>query len=157
MSRTTSSTLKTAVFAQRTSEVFLFFLTMSHADITTIRVVNNYSDVSSGGNIYTGYPFTVSMPDEKEGALPRIKLTIDNVDRMLVDEIRSLSGSPDISLFLALGDSPDTVEWGPCSFKLRNVRYTSFTIQGDLKLPDIMNEAYPGRSLTSKNAPGLYQ
>lgn len=157
MSRTTSSSLKAAASAQETSEVFLILLEISHADITTLRFVNNYTDIiGPGAETYIGFPFDIIIPSDDEQALSQIKLTIDNVDRSIMDEIRSLTSAPDISVSVILASDPTTIEAGPFEMKLRNVDYNASTISGNLQSDDILNEPWPGVSYVPANFPGLW-
>ena len=156
MPRTTSATLRAAVLSQYTGEVFHALLVISHADITTLRFVANTENVTSNGNVYTAYPFDIRLPQEREDQPPQVPLIIDNVDRAIVDEIRTLSGPPDITLSMVLASDPDTVEYGPVAAKLRNVDWNMGTITGDLQVEDFLNEGYPAYAFTPQTAPGLF-
>jgi len=157
MARSTSATFRSAVNAEETSEVFLILLEMTHADITTIRLVNNYTDVvGPGANTYIAFPFQITIPSDDDEALSRVQLTIDNVDRYLMDEIRAITSAPDISISVVLASSPTVIEAGPFETKLRNVDYDESRITGDLQAEDILNEPYPGESYVPANFPGLW-
>jgi hypothetical protein len=157
MARTTSNTLRTAVNAEETSEIFLILLEISHASISpTLRFVNNYTNITSGGNEYIAYPFTITIPSELEDSVPRVSLTIDNIDRSIMDEVRSLTSAPDVSISVILASGPDTIEAGPFETKLRNVDYDANSITGDLQAEDILNEPYPGVFFNPMNFPGLF-
>jgi len=156
MPRTVSSTLKAEVFAQHSSEIFYALLVISHADITTLRFVANTENVTSNGNTYTAYPFEIRLPQEREDQPPQVPIVIDNVDRAIVDEIRTLTGAPTVTISVVLASDPDTVEYGPIEATLRNVDWNLATITGDLQAEDLLNEGYPGQSFTPQNAPGLF-
>ena len=159
MSRSVSATFSAAVNAQETAEVFLLLLEISHADIgppTSLYFVNNRTDIVSGANTYTGFPFQISLPADVDNTLPSVQLSIDNVDRSIIAEIRGLSGPPTITLKVVLADTPNVIEAGPFSFSLRRVDYDAFTITGTLLTEDILNEPYPGDSFTPQNFPGLF-
>ena len=111
MARTTSATLRAAITAEETSEAFLILLHFHHESMspTTIKLVNNYVDLAVAGpqsDAHIAYPFSVDIPSDLEDALPRVELTIDNVDRFLMDEIRSLTSAPDITLYVVLASTP---------------------------------------------------
>ncbi len=156
MSRTTSSAFRAAVNAEETAQVYLPLLVISHADITTLRFVSNTEDVVSNGDTYIGYPFDIRFPQERDDQPPQIPLIIDNVDRAIVDEIRTLSGAPTIEISMVLADTPNTVEYGPVEATLRNVTWDFGTVVGDLQGEDFLNEAYPGYSFTPMTSPGLF-
>ena len=159
MSRSVSATFQAAVNAQETSEVFLVLLEIYHADIgppTTLYFVNNYEDVVSNGNTYTGFPFGINLPADIDDRLPEVQLSIDNIDRSIISEIRGLSGPPTITLKVILASTPNTIEAGPFDLTLRRVDYDAYTITGTLEVEDILNEPYPGDAFTPQNFPGLF-
>lgn len=159
MSRTTSAALKTAVFSQETNKVFLVLLTIQHADIgspDTLYFVNNYEDVSSGGDTYTAYPFMINLPGDIEDQLTQVQLVIDNVDRSIVEAIRTLTGPPTVTLSVVLSDTPDVIEAGPFEMTLRNTEWDAITVSGSLQPQDILNEPYPGDGYTPQNFPGMF-
>jgi len=160
MSRSVSSALRQAVYSQQTEEVFLMLLEISHDDIgppTSLYFVNNYEDIYSNGQTYTGWPFEIHLPGDFDDQLPSIQLSIGNVAREIVDEIRTLNTAPDITLSVVLASSPNTVEAGPFEMKLRNVNYDAMVISGDLQGEDILNEPFPGHFYTPGNFPGLFK
>ena len=158
MARNTSTTLRAAVTAEETSEAFLILLDIYHADMSpdTIRFINNYTDIISNGETYTAYPFSITIPSDLEDSLPRVQLTIDNVSRMIMDEIRTLTSAPTVSISVILASDPHTIEAGPFETKLRNADYNENSITGDLQTDDILNEPYPGIYYTPANFPGLF-
>ena len=159
MPRSTSTTLRNAVFAPETGEVFLLLLTIQHADIgspDTLYFVNNYEDVTSNGDVYTAYPFLIDLPADIEDQLPQVELVIDNVDRSIIETIRTLTGPPAVTLSVVLADSPNTVEAGPFEMTLRTAEWDALTIRGNLQPQDILNEPYPGDAYTPQDFSGLF-
>lgn len=157
MSRSVSSTLKAAVYGQETSEVFLVILEIDHDDLASpIRVVNNYENITSNGDTYTGYPFEINLPDDTEEGPGDVELRIDNVDRAIVQAVRDISGAATAELSVVLASDPDTIEVGPYSMTVREASYTSLVVTGTLTVEDILNEPYPGDLITPQNFPGMF-
>lgn len=157
MSRVLSTAAKQAMFAQETDKIFLMLLTIDHANmVTPLRVVNNYDNVTSNGEVFTAYPFSFSLPDELEDSLSQVDLVITNVDRLLVDNVRSFSSPLSVSLEVVLSDSPDTVEAGPFVMSMREVKYDAMKLTGTCSFQDILNESYPEGSYTPADYPGLF-
>jgi len=156
--RSTSLAFRQLIFAQRTDEVPLFLLTINHPDMegNPIRVVNNMQAVESRGNIFIPWPFEINLPSEKLEELTKVTLRIDNIDRQIVQAIRTISSPPEIILELTLASTPDTVEAGPFSLTLRHVRYDSLVVEGELAYEDILNEPFPGDSYTPAYFPALF-
>jgi hypothetical protein len=159
MPRSLSSVAKEAIFAQQTAEVFVVLLDLEHPNFAgTIRVCSNDIPVSSRGNLYVPFPFDVILPDESDDAVPRVTLRIDNVDRRIVSELRSVVTNVPVTvrMTVVLASSPDTIEVGPMEFSLRDVEYTATTVEGTLLYEDVLNESFPADSFTPSRFPGLF-
>lgn len=156
MSRTLSSVAKQAMFGQETAEVFLLLLTIAGTGITTLHFVNNYENVTSNGQVYTAFPFEIALPEDTEERPPRMRIKIDNVDRQIVQAVRSLTSPPTITLSVVLASQPNTVEASFPGFTLRNVRYDALVVEGELLAEDVLSEPYPAGSFTPTVFQGLF-
>lgn len=154
---TVSATLVAAAFAQDTGEAVLELLTIEHADLAAaIRVVNNTESVTSNGNTFTPYPFRVTLPDDKGDSAPRGRIEIDNVSREIAQAIRNISSAPDITISLILASDPDTIERSFTSFKMRNVKWDTSKVSGDLTIEDFTSEPYPAGEFVPSKWPGIF-
>jgi hypothetical protein len=108
--------------------------------------------------LYVPFPFDVILPDESDDAVPRVTLRIDNVDRRIVSELRSVVTNVPVTvrMTVVLASSPDTIEVGPMEFSLRDVEYTATTVEGTLLYEDVLNESFPADSFTPSRFPGLF-
>jgi len=158
MPRTVSLSAMQGVMAQETAEVYLILLTVDHGDIpSTIRFVNNTEDITSNSDVYTAFPFEVTMPDDKEDKEPLAELRIDNVSRTLVDEIRLIQSPPIITLSVIIASTPDTIEWGPLEFETRGVTYTATSIIFRLGYSTFISEPFPYKAFDTIDFPGMFQ
>lgn len=155
MSRNISSSLTSAINAQETSEIDLLLLTLSHSSITTIRMVNNKTDIVSNGNTYTAFPFQTRMPNEKEDEMPQVKIQICNVDRSIINILRNIDGMPTCQIDIVLASNPNTIE-ASFPFKLTQIDYNAITIEGSLAYEDVLNQKIPGDLITPQTNPGLF-
>ncbi len=149
--------LKQEVFLQDTNEVFLILLTITHDDIDpSIRVVNNNEAITSNGNLFTAFPFNIELPDSRENAVPRARLSIDNVSREIAEAIRTITTVATITIEIIRAADPDTIEitWAP--FNLRNVTWDMTKVSGDLVSEEIEMEPFPIGQFTPANSPGLF-
>ena len=154
---TVSSTFKAAFFAASTDEVPLVIVEIDHDDFDApIRCVNNFTDITSGGDVYTAFPFTFRFPPHSSDELPLASITISAIDQTIIQEIRAISTRPTVTVSLILASDPDTIEAGPYEFKLTNVEYDIFQITGGLGYDDFFDEPYPGDKYTPANHPGLW-
>jgi hypothetical protein len=157
MSRTLSTNFKTDVFKQEGSEVYLVLVEITHASLATpIRVVNNYADVTSNGNTYSAFPFTINLPDDSDEGNSDVTLSIDNIDRTVVDAIRTLTGPPTVTISVILASAPNTLEAGPYAMTLRDSYYDSMVVTGTLAVEDMLNEPYPIDALTPAQFPNMF-
>lgn len=157
MPRTVSATLRSAAYAQQTSECPLVLLTIDHPDLAApIRVVADAQGVTSGGDDYVAYPFAIALPDDADDKVPSTRLVIDNVDRQIIQAIRSIGSAATLTMQVVLASDPDVIEAGPFSMTLRNVSYNSLTIEGDLQGPNLLQMQFPKRNFTPNDFNGLF-
>lgn len=157
MSRVISSAARAAINAPQTSEVFLIILEINHADLPSpIRVVNNNEAIISNGDTYLATAFTFDIPAQEDGTISNSRLSIDNVDRAIVQAIRSISSPPDISVSVILASDPDTIEAGPWEFKLRNTTYNRQSVSGELVYDSHMRDNCGTIKYTTLNFPGMF-
>ena len=160
MSRTLSALMQSAANAQETGEVILAIVSISHASIVggPLRVVNNLTNVVSNGNTYTAFPFQVTLPEDTDDGMPKLRLVLDNVDRSIVSAIRSIPPStpPIVQIDIVLASQPNTIEVSFTGLKLRQVSYDALTVEGDLAVNEDDLEPFPQGSFTPSKFPGLF-
>ena len=133
-------------------DVAFWFLLTIRAAGDTIRVVNNYEDITSRGNTFIAYPFNLALPSDTGEAMPELMLTIDNVDQRLVKAIRELLTPPDITFEMVLSSAPNTVERTIDFLRADLITYDAMSIQMRLRPNSIMGRNFP----VSKYTPGRY-
>lgn len=149
--------LTTSAFAADTDDVWLVLIKIDHADLAEpIRVVNNMEDITSSGDLYVGFPFDITLPDSREDAAPRARLSIDNVSREIAEAIRTITGAPDVTISVIRAADPDMVEITWPSFIMRNVKWDVDKVYGDLVLEDFTSEPYPAGVFSPASFPGLF-
>jgi len=157
MSRNVSDTLKGAVNAEATAEVFIVLLTIDHDDLVTpIRVSSDGVDTTSRGEVFIAFPFDLSLPTDRARDVPRATLAIDNVDRQIVTSLRKISSAPDVTIEIVFASDPETVEVAFTDFQLRDVRYDSLVVTGDMTLDSLAAEPYPSGTFTPAGFAGMF-
>lgn len=156
MSRTFTATAIRELLAQNSGEVFLVLLTLAHSAMSTIRVVGNTVGVTSRGNAYAAYPFEIDLPRDLSDQLPQARLTISNVDRMLIDELRAIATPIAVTMEIIAASAPDAVEVGPYTFDLIRAEYGLEQITGTLSFEPILSEPYPADLFDPKRFAGLF-
>lgn len=145
------------MFAAQTSEAFVLLLTFAHPDLAVpIRVCNAGDTLWSGGFEFPHFPFEFELPGEVEGAPPTVRLRICNVDRSIVEAIRSIQSPPTVTLSLVMASSPDTIEAGPFEFTLRDATFDAIIVEGGLAYQDVLNEPFPADQFSPTRTPGIF-
>lgn len=153
--RTISTDGRAALYASQTDDVWLQLLTIEHDDIVTpIRLANNTEDVISRGDTYTAFAFELSLPATAQES---VELTVDNVTRELVEEVRSIDTPLTITMEIVRAADPDTVEAGPFEYQSRSVEYDVQRMRFTLAYEPILQEPFPAYTYTPIDYPGLFQ
>jgi hypothetical protein len=157
MPRVLSPTAAQAVLARETGEVFLVLLKIEHPSITPIRIVNNTETVVITDGTYNPYPFEAVLPDDTDNPSPLVQLRIDNCDRAVIEQIRSIVGVPTCTMSVVLASNPNVVEVGPFVFSILHADYDALTINARIGYEeDFLNQAVPAQSYTPTNSQGLF-
>lgn len=153
----TSSNFDQVAFAHNTSDALLTMLELANSELpATIRVVCAKYNVTSGGYVYQAFPFFVTKPTRLPEELPSAQLSICNVDRKIVEAVRSVSTPIEVTMFSVLASTPNVVEDGPYTLKLRDVGYSYSVVTGKLTVDDIRSEPYPADLFDPSTAPGIF-
>lgn len=152
-----SDKFKAAIFARETDEVFILLVTIDHADLSEpIRVSSDGADTLSRGETFVSFPFEITLPNDTEDAPPEATLKIDNIDRSIVQAIRSISSPPNVLIEIVLASEPNAVESVWNDFKLQNVDYDVLVVSGNLTQEDFSAEPYPAMTMDPANFPGIH-
>ncbi len=151
-----TNALKEAAYLQETDDVFLVLLTITHDDITPIRVVNNNENITSDSNLFVAYPFEITLPDSTGDGTPSAQLVIDNVSREIAESIRNISTAPKVTISVIRAADPDTIEITFAPFTLRNVKWDMMKSSGDLSMEDIAIEPFPIGQFSPAQFQGLF-
>jgi hypothetical protein len=117
---------------------------IDHTDLAeAIRIVNNTENITSNGYEYIGFPFELTMQTDAEDQIPSVSISIDNVDRTIVEAIRTISSPPTVYLSVILASSPNVIERGPIELTLRQAEYDAMVVSGNLEPHDILSEPFP--------------
>lgn len=140
-----------------TSDVWLCLLEL--VGLTdSFYVVNNNEDITSRGKLYTGYPFTIILPEQDSRVIQQTTLRIDNVNKIFTDWIRNEVEPPSLKLSLVMADTPDQRELHVDFLMMVNVKWDARTISAQLNIDDLFNAAFPSRAATYDplQFPGLF-
>ncbi len=164
--RVLSLQFRDALFAQETSEVPIFLLTITHSSLVDpIYLTTNPTERSSDTpliykTVSRGIDFLyaavdITIPDEEDKAPPASKLTIQNVTRDLVPLARSATSPPSIKIEAVLASSLDVVEFEYPALDMSNLQYDAGQLVFDLTMDALATEPYPGDTFSPAHFPGL--
>lgn len=157
MRSTLSDTMRRAMNAQETGAVILPLITMTQdhwAD--EIRLVPNTEPITRLGKVFEPLAFTVSLPDEEEEGVPVIQWTADNVDRRLVQALRSVRGVVKATIVWVLAETPDIDELLPLEVEMRAAEYDAMTISGTMGVEPILDMQFGHLVFNPANTPGIF-
>ena len=163
-----SDNLRQAAYSQETDVAVIILLTLTTPELPdVVRVcstpVEKFEDlgpdvygVTSNGERYLFLPFEINLPqDDKTGAVSA-KLTIDNVNRQIVQYARQTRKPISVDIKCILSNALDVIELEYDEFKLTNVSYDGFTVSGDLSIDYLGLEPFPCGRFTPSGFPGLF-
>jgi len=134
------------IFDPSTDAAFWFLLTVWTPGDPEILLVNNLEPVVSRGKTYQPYPFSLVLPNDDTTKTPTVSITIDNVDRRLMELIRGLPTAPNVKVELITSKFPDLVEREIDYLKVRAVEYNAMSIQFTLEIQNVMARQFPAGS-----------
>lgn len=159
MSRTMSAAAISAVGAQQTSEVFLYLLTVNivvDGEDQTFYFVNNREAIVRDDQTYTPLGFKVTLPNEGDNVLGA-QITIDVVDRVMIQAIREAEETPTVSFVIILASDPDgDPEAGPFNFEISSVSYNAYSMSCTLGVGKHLDAIFPKTLITPYYFPGLF-
>lgn len=163
-----SDNFRRAAYSQETDVAVIVLITLSTPELPdSVRVCNvpvekfidlgeNVYGVTSNSQRYLFLPFDITLPqDDKTGAVSA-KLTIDNVNRQIVQYARQTKKALNVNIQLVLSNNLDYVELEYNDFKLSNVTYDGFSVTGDLTVDYLGLEPFPAGRFTPSGFPGLF-
>jgi hypothetical protein len=105
-------------------------------------------------------PLQCTYPEQREGQAPSAKISIDNVARELVPQIRAALGVRayiDVLYREYLGSDLSEPAYGAVQFSLRNVKMTGTLLTGDVMVLNLQNKRFPRltKNYTTQQFPSL--
>ena len=147
------------VLSQDTKEAYLTLLDITSDDLTLDwKICNNSMDVSYGGITYFAYPFDITLPTNEQEKVSEAQLSIDNVGREIIDDLRLQSAALNVRITLVAASDVSAGEhcalW--VDLKMRSVQYDALAITARLTNEDYLAEPFPKDLFTQRGFPGLF-
>lgn len=151
-----------AIYGEQTSKVYVQLLTISHPDLVPpFRACDNREAVTQFAGqpeevTFAPYAFKAVWPEDHATRRPALRIVIDNVDREIVQTLRTLATPPDIDIQLVRADDPDTVDARLPKFRLVEAEYDVIAVQGHLRRRAFGQDPWPFQRYTPASHPGIW-
>ena len=157
MPRIVSLSAMRGALQENNDQVWVVLLKITHADLPApLYFCNNSENLTHASQVYTAFPFQFVLPSDESEREPTSSLTVANVDRRLIDEIRSISSGPTMEFKVVLASTPNTVEYGPVVMKAKSVNYDARSITFALGFDAFEAEPLPWVKFTPEFFPGMF-
>lgn len=158
MPKNYSPEFKVNINATSASESPLHLIEINSPAFTDpVRIVSDTVDVTSNGDLYTAIPIDVVLPDDTHDKAPQAKLMVDNIGKLLTDEIEKSRGLEfgTCKISQILRSNPDHIEWSAI-MDIMDVNMDRTKITVTLGYIDMLNK--PGITVkhTPEHSPGLF-
>lgn len=116
---------------------------------------------NSGGDVTAiACPFKADYPEQREGQPPQCKVSIDNVNRDLVPQIRAALGVRayvKITYREYVGSDLTQPAYGPVEFVMSKVSMSASTLTGTIMVGNYQNKRFPrsDKNYTTNQFPSL--
>ena len=149
--------LEVHVNTQHTDVAFLFLMTIRAVDTgETFRVVNNLEDVYSNGQLFTAFPFEVTLPPDDGGTPRAMKVQTFNVSRDLIEILRGTLEPPEVSVELITSNNPNDVHKTIDFLRVSGLEYDALTVSFDLIAKSAFARKTQKHTYNQAEFPGLF-
>lgn len=118
--------------------------------------MNNTEDIVSRGNTFTAFPVSIILPVDDGESSREVSIEFDNVSRELINELRSVTDSIDVTLEMILASIPDEVQIELAELKIYTITYNKTKVSGRLIVDNFLNTEMTSERYTPTNYPGLF-
>jgi hypothetical protein len=122
-----------------------------------LHIVNDTRDWTSNGQVYTGYPFGFTLPNDTSGETPRTQLVIDNVGRGLTNELERVGPNQLVmaKLMIASRRDPNQIE-RTFALPMASVSVSPTRASATCGMDYLMRQQAMNKRFTPELTPGLY-
>lgn len=157
MARTVSADVQKELYLPQTSYCFLPLAEINSDELDEpVYLVSNNENIISNGNTYIKCQFEFSPPAEVDGTPQNASISLDGVDRSIIEIIQSINDPLTVTISVIEVSSPDIIEFGPWEFTLRNVTFNASKVTGDLIFQTYLLDNISTLKYNNINFPGLY-
>lgn len=153
--RNVPQTIVPNILAQETEHAYIILLDIAYGAAEPLRFCNNAVSLDYQANTYSPLPFTITLPTEHEGQQPESSITLDNVSRVLIDDVRSQEQKLVVTVTVVQAEDMETLAVFPEMYA-RDVRYSVTSLTMVLNWEDFLQESFPEGKFSRSRNPGLF-
>jgi uncharacterized protein DUF1833 len=168
MPRELSLTARTAFNAERTDEVSVVLVTITHADLEepirlssdpTVRLSDDplrYGTRHQGAE-YEFVLVSAVLPDDREGQPIGVTLAFENVARDMASIARAVVTPAQADIVLVLASSPDEIEEAYTGLRAVRGTYDAARVTFEFSRQLATKKPWPAHRMTQNRFPGLFR
>jgi uncharacterized protein DUF1833 len=147
--------LRAQFFAQESNDPFLMLVTLENSSFI-LRLVNNSSDIVSGGHTYTAFPMKIRLPIDDGQTSRDIQIDFDNVSLEMIRNIRSVTEAISVRIDMILASMPDVIQMTIDNLSIGNITYNAKRITAAIVMDNFLSVEMTSERYTPSNYPGLF-
>lgn len=155
MSNSVSSEMKAQMFGQNSDDPFLTLVTLQGQTFTA-RLVNNSVDITSRGNTFTAFPMKITLPVDDGQTARSFAIEFDNASLLLINSLRSVTGTIDVTIEMVLASMPDVVQFSFEDLIVTSVNYNASKISATIMMDNFLAVEMTSERYTPSGYPGLF-
>jgi len=159
VARTIAAATKAKLYAPETSEAFLLCVTIDEANLPEpIRLVYNTESITRTAGEFLPMYFSVQLPPDDGQSMGQSTLSIDNVDRQIVEAVKLVVGKPTFTIEAVVASDPNQVIYGPHVLEAEGADWDRNSVTARAVTGRGMRNAYPNTAHRRTQAvdPGIY-
>jgi len=159
MSRNISAITISSINQAVQEELWLILLEIDHVNLSSpIYVAGNVENIIFGGHTYVGYDFKIALPVDDADSPPVMSITIENIDRAIVEAIRIINTPAAVTVTFIRYDpgGNHVVELAFPPFKGRSASYEAKNVTMDITLESFLAEPFPGGTFSPADFPSAF-
>lgn len=155
------ATLLEQLHKQEITEVILPLIQITHSTFDApIMLVANTENITSNGEEFQAYPFSIQFPDDKEEISSPAQLVIDNISKFIGIALEGLAidnSEAKVTCWLIVASDPDNRQLYLQNMTVQDVDADQQVVSITVANNPIWDELFPADEFTPGTAPGLFK
>lgn len=138
-------------------DAFLTLVTMTHPVWPEpIRLVDNSSNVLSRGQVFTAFPFKITLPADDGETAREATIILDNTSLEIIAKLRQVTNEISVKLEMIISSIPNEVQIAVEDLSIRNISYNANTISARLAMDNFLQTEMTSEKYTPAKFRGIF-